>query len=286
MSLYLEDLAPCDDIEAAGRTDLHVWERAVIDTGAALRIAADCLHRSAADLTASEPVSEPAPSPCASPGRCRDRADGGPGPAAHAHRARPGRARAGTFRMGAGGDVAARHACDRERDRGVVSAARALHRVAGGPGHAAYFPAPGRSAASSCPPGRNWPARASGCELPVPRCVRRLTPTRYGRWMRSCCTPSRPPSRRHGSLWARPRNRSPSCATGSAVSASRLRAAVHRGPDRVSWSPDVTSGGWQWMAQAAAVTSHLSELALRSLATRAGQPPQLAGDRSAAAWRG
>ena len=30
--------------------------------------------------------------------------------------------------------------------------------------------------------------------------------------------------------------------------------------------PDVTSGGWQWMAQAAAVTCHLSELALRSLA--------------------
>jgi hypothetical protein len=29
MSLYLEDLAPCDDIEAAGRTDLHVWERAL-----------------------------------------------------------------------------------------------------------------------------------------------------------------------------------------------------------------------------------------------------------------
>ena len=62
MSLYLEDLAPCDDIEAAGRTDLDVWERAVIDTGAALRIAADCLYRSAADLSASEPVSEPAPS--------------------------------------------------------------------------------------------------------------------------------------------------------------------------------------------------------------------------------
>ena len=55
---------------------------------------------------------------------------------------------------------------------------------------------------------------------------------------------------------------------GIAASASRLRAAAHRGQDRVSWSPDVTSGGWQWMAQAAAVTTHLSELALRSLATR------------------
>ena len=46
MSLCLEDLAPCDEIEAAGRTDLQVWERAVVDTGAALRIAADCLHHS------------------------------------------------------------------------------------------------------------------------------------------------------------------------------------------------------------------------------------------------
>ena len=32
MSLCLEDLAPCDEIEAAGRTDLHVWERAVVDS--------------------------------------------------------------------------------------------------------------------------------------------------------------------------------------------------------------------------------------------------------------
>ena len=62
---------------------------------------------------------------------------------------------------------------------------------------------------------------------------------------------------------------------GITVSASRLRAAVHRGQDRARWSPDVTSGAWQWMAQAAAITSHLSELALRSLAERAGQHPAL-----------
>jgi hypothetical protein len=63
---------------------------------------------------------------------------------------------------------------------------------------------------------------------------------------------------------------------GITVSASRLRAAAHRGRDRGTWSPDLTSGGWQWMAQAAAVTSHLSELALRSLAVRAGQLAGLA----------
>jgi hypothetical protein len=58
---------------------------------------------------------------------------------------------------------------------------------------------------------------------------------------------------------------------GIAVSASRLRSAMRDNTKRARWSPDVTSGGWQWMAQAAAVTCHLSELALRSLATRGAQ---------------
>ena len=62
---------------------------------------------------------------------------------------------------------------------------------------------------------------------------------------------------------------------GITVSASRLRTAVHRAQDRARWSPDVTSGAWQWMAQATAITSHLSELALSSLAERAGQHPAL-----------
>ena len=56
---------------------------------------------------------------------------------------------------------------------------------------------------------------------------------------------------------------------GIAVSASRLRSGMRDSRERARWSPTVTSGGWQWMAQAAAVTCHLSELALRSLATRA-----------------
>ena len=58
---------------------------------------------------------------------------------------------------------------------------------------------------------------------------------------------------------------------GITVSACRLRAAIRGSKERAAWSPIVTSGGWQWMAQAAAITSHLSELALRSLAVRAGQ---------------
>ena len=58
---------------------------------------------------------------------------------------------------------------------------------------------------------------------------------------------------------------------GITVSASRLRAAIRGSKERAKWSPSISSGGWQWMAQAAAVTSHLGELALRSLAIRAGQ---------------
>ena len=41
---------------------MHVWERAVVDAGAALRIAAGCLQRSATFDLRAEPVSEPASS--------------------------------------------------------------------------------------------------------------------------------------------------------------------------------------------------------------------------------
>jgi hypothetical protein len=58
---------------------------------------------------------------------------------------------------------------------------------------------------------------------------------------------------------------------GITVSASRLRSAMRDSGQRARWSPGATSGGWQWMAQAAVVTCHLSELALRSLATRASE---------------
>ena len=49
MSRYCDDLAPCDEVEASGRDDLHPWERAAIDAGAALRIVAGCLRRAAVE---------------------------------------------------------------------------------------------------------------------------------------------------------------------------------------------------------------------------------------------
>ena len=51
----------------AGRTDLHVWERAVVDAGAALRIAADCLHRSHL-ASPARPARRSCPIACSSPG--------------------------------------------------------------------------------------------------------------------------------------------------------------------------------------------------------------------------
>jgi hypothetical protein len=49
MSHYLDDLAPCDEVEASNWADLHVWERAVIDAAVAMRTAAACLRRGAAE---------------------------------------------------------------------------------------------------------------------------------------------------------------------------------------------------------------------------------------------
>jgi hypothetical protein len=274
MSFYLEDLAPCDDIEAAGRTDLHVWERAVIDTGAALRIAADCLHRSAADLGTSEPVGEPAP-----------------------YRARH-LAGAATELM-AGRDLLHTHIAlgpdrlvqDRSEWAPVVTSLPVTRAISN------------EIAAWSA---RLAPFTAWLAGLATPHISRRsadqlfvLSPREElasaSQWLRAAGAALRPAldtdpmtavdlQLLRAIPAATPPQRQPlgpaaesiaELCRGIAISASRLRTAVHRGQDRVSWSPEVTSGGWQWMAQAAAVTTHLSELALRSLATRADRLPSL-----------
>jgi hypothetical protein len=268
MSLYLEDLAPCDDIEAAGRTDLDVWERAVIDTGAALRIAADCLYRSAADLSASEPVREPS--------RARHLAD------------------AATELM-AGRDLLYTHVVlgpdrlvqERSEWAQVVTSLPVTRAISN---EIAVWSA------------RLAPFTAWLAGLATPHISRRLTDQLFmlspreelasaSQWLRAASAALHPaldadPVRAVDLQLLRaipaafPPQRQPLGAAaesitelcnGITVSASRLRAAVYRVRDRISWSPDVTSGGWQWIAQAAAVTTHLSELALRSLATRAGR---------------
>jgi len=270
MSLYLEDLAPCDEIEAARRTDLHVWERAVVDTGAAVRIAADCLRRSAVDLSPSEPVSDPAPS------RARHLTDAATELAA-------GRDLLHT-RSVLGRDGLAQ---DRSEWAPVVTSLPVTRALAN------------EIAAWSA---RLAPFTAWLAGLATPHVSRHsadqafvLSPREElasaSQWLRAASAalhpaldadPGQPADAEllHAIPAAFPPPRQPLGSAAESVaelcdgitsSASRLRAAVHRGRDRVSWSPEVTSGGWQWMAQAAAITSHLSELALRSLATRAGQ---------------
>ena len=49
MAHYLDDLAPCDAVEASNWAGLHAWEHAVIDAHAAMRVATACLRRGAAE---------------------------------------------------------------------------------------------------------------------------------------------------------------------------------------------------------------------------------------------
>jgi hypothetical protein len=274
MCVYLEDLAPCDEIEAAGRTDLQAWERAVVDTGAALRIAADCLRHSILDLGPAGPPDGPAPSPArhldaaatelaagrdllhthitrTPDGLAQERSDWAPVvmslPVTRALAAEIAAwsVRLALFTTWLAG-LATGDASSRLTGQPVVVSAR---------GELASASQWLLAASAALRPAHHAdPVRAADADLleAIPAAV--------------------PPPRQP--LSAGPESIAELC-DGITVSASRLRTAVHRGQDRARWSPDVTSGAWQWMAQAAAITSHLSELALSSLAERAGQHPAL-----------
>jgi hypothetical protein len=80
---------------------------------------------------------------------------------------------------------------------------------------------------------------------------------------------------------------------GVEVSAVRLRFIARRTAGAAAWSPAATAASWRWSAMAAAVICHVSELALRPLAERAGHlgapaaaGAQLAGAAQAAAAAG
>ncbi len=66
-------------------------------------------------------------------------------------------------------------------------------------------------------------------------------------------------------------------------SASRLQAAARGAARRAAWAPEATAGAWRWTATAGAVTSHLTEAVLRSLAARAGPLGLPEGELHAAA---
>jgi hypothetical protein len=268
MSHYLDDLAPCDEVEASNWAGLHAWERAVIDAGVAMRTAAVCLGRGAAEsgdqatLSASWRARHLAAAAAnLAAGRDLLHTHGAPDPdGLMQHRSEWApvimslpvtRALANeitrwswqlapftAWLAGSAMPYALPHTPDQAVSAAVcdqlVSASQWLQ-VAG---------AAVRAAAG------NDPVQATDIELlraiPAAGVPQRLRPGPAGESVSELCD-------------------------GITVSACRLRAAVRGSKERAGWSPIVTSGGWQWMAQAAAVTSHLSELALRSLAVRAGQ---------------
>jgi hypothetical protein len=264
MSRYCDDLIPCNAVEAASRDDLREWERAAIDVASALRYATGCLRRA---------VDEPGGDASLRPGRHlataaeelaaardllhthlatdpdglrRERSEWAPVvtslPVTRAlvHEiARWSRQLAPFTAWLAGAEpLAMPHAPGRHTAAGVrdeLTNASQWLQVAG----AAVRPALGAD-----------PVRAADTELlhAIPAAT--------------------PPQRRRPGAVA---ESVAELCDGIAISASRLRAAARGSRERAIWSPNVTSGGWQWIAQAAAVTSHLNELVLRSLAVRVRQ---------------
>ena len=267
MSRYCDDLIPCDQVEAASRNDLHVWERAAVDVGSALGLARDCLRRTVAEARGETDVTAP----------------------------RQGRHLAvAAAELAAGRDLLNTHlatdpgALTRERSqwapvvtslpvtRALVNeiarqsqqlapltawlagvAPRALPRLSSQPAPA--------SARDELANASRW-LQVAGAAA---RAALDIDPVRTGDTELLYAIPSAIPPQRQ-----RPDSAAESIAEmcyGIAISAARLRAAARGDRERAGWSPIVTSGGWQWMAQAAAITSHLGELALRSLAGRAAQ---------------
>jgi hypothetical protein len=270
MSRYCDDLAPCDEVEASSRNDLRPWERAVLDAGTALRLAADCLRRGA-DETDSDQAATPS---------------------------RQARLLASAAtELTAGRDLLETHRAtdsaglwgSKSEWAPVVTSlpiTRALgNEIARWSRQLAPFTAQlaGSAASYARPrvPGREF-ATEPGAEL-----------GNAGQWLQTAGAAVRPaleidPVRAADTelLYAIPaamvpqRQRPGTAAEpvaelcrGITISASRLRNAMQGSKEQARWSPDATSDGWQWMAQAAAVTSHVSELALRSLASRTSELP-------------
>ena len=262
------DLAPCDEVEASGRGDLHAWERAIVDVGAALGIAGDCLRRGAEEAAREQP---------------------GPAPGEVRHLA------AAATELTAGRDLMHSHRAtdpagltrSRSEWAPVLTSLPVLRALANEIGRWSRQLAPFAALLASSgtwhgPQGRcgrevslnsrfefisasQW-LGAAGAAV---RAALDIDPVRTSDTELLYAVPAAMMLQRQ-----RPRPVPESVAElcdGIAVSASRLRGAMRDGGQRARWSPSVTSGGWQWMAQAAAVTCHLSELALRSLVTRASE---------------
>lgn len=268
MSRYCDDLAPCDVVEAVARNDLNGWERAAIETDAALRIAVSFLRRAADEIGGQ--VNATAPSQESHL-------------AAAANELAAGRDLLHTH-FATNPDGLIRDSSEWARVVNSLPITRALmNEIAQWSGQLAPYTAwlagsPARRAQRSMANDTRWVrarselAKASQWLQAASATVRPAVdtdPVQPADTELLCAIPASglPPRQRPGLA----EESVTDLCHGITISASRLRGTMRNGTEGVRWSPGVTSGGWQWMTQAAAVTSHLSELTLRSLATQASQ---------------
>ncbi len=268
MSRLCDDLAPCDGVEASSRDDLRPWEHAALDVGTALGLATACLRRGADNLASDQPPSRQAGLLAAAAAELTAGRD-----LLETHR--------GTDPAGLTDDrsewapvvtsVPVTRALVNELARWsrqlspFIAQLASLARSYAGPGETGQVLLRGLHAELS--DASQW-LQAAGTAVRPALEVDPLRPADT-ELLQAIPVAMVPPRQRPGTV---PEPDAELC-RGITISASRLRSALLRGKDWARWSPEFSSDGWQWMAQAAAVTSHLSELALRSLAGEASKHP-------------
>lgn len=270
LSRYYDDLAPCDEIEASGRNDLRPWERAVISTGSALRIAADCLRRGADEAACGCQMTAGTPGPRHLEAAVSELAAGRDLLRTHFATDPDGLTRERSEWASVVTSVPVTRALANEIARWSQLLAPLAERLARppAPGAASYVPGQplSESARAEFASASRWLQIAGAAASPAFD----ADPVRTTDTELLSAIPAAaivPPRRRPG-----PAEESVAeLCQGITISAFRLRRAVRDSEDRARWSPSVTSGAWQWMAQAAAITSQLSALALRAVGTRVSQ---------------
>lgn len=257
MTRYVDDVAPCDEVEALSRADLTLWQRAAVDVAAALRMAGVTLagvtgEGGLPDVTAGLPLADAATALLAG----RD--------LLHTHHVfdqdgiRDGRSEWADVITSAAvrrtiTDLAARWAVD------LAPLAELLPGNLAGPG-----PGGPAGAGREFTEAGRWLRNAAAAT----HAAQRADPVSAGDRTLLFAIPAASVSFRDPPV---PGETAAELCRGITLSAARLQASVRGAADRAAWSPVTTAGAWRWTATAGAVTSHLSELILRSVADRAGQ---------------
>ena len=252
MTRYMDDLTPWDEAEALGRTDLTSWQRAAVDITAALHTAADSL-----DYGVTGRGDDGLPGAISPSRRLADAASA----------------------LIAGRDLLHTHQAlspdglreERSEWAPVISSPQVAKTLTDHFAHWSQRLAPWATELAfrlpDGPPGMNDEVFAAA------------------RWLRTAGAAARPAQHADpvsaddlallraippATMPARQAPRAGETAEqlcqGISLSTTRLQAATRDSGRRTASSPGVTAGAWQWTATAGAVTSHLSENLMRSLA--------------------